>query len=273
MGQISSKEDDFEKQDIYASYPGLEQQLDMVFACHDIGNQGKLPYKTVEMILRHFLMQCGFMEYVCRFVDENGQLDLKHVESYMTSKNWLSKLKCCRDKTLTVDEMKTLVLMFLKKISDTHVDDQAKWMDKMRSSQEEQGKALEEAMNEYEKNILFNHALKEQQLLHNNKKLSEWNETIENAYEAQQEVLRQFEAKKREDKKKMALEKNNELIIAKDYIDKIKEAATDSRYANSKCFVYPASSAPCGACTSAGAIAPYRRFKEPRRKKQYSLCL
>eukprot|EP00366_Plasmodium_knowlesi_P001078 XP_002258575.1 [Plasmodium knowlesi strain H] len=218
-----------------------------------------------------FSMCCQF--YTVPFFLHSGQLDLKHVESYMTNKKWLSKLKCCGDNPLTVDEMKALVLMFLKKISDTYVDDQAKWMDKMRSSQEEQGKALEEAMNEYEKNILFTHALKEQQLLHNNKKLTEWNETIENAYEAQQEVLRQFEAKKREDQKKMALEKNNELIIAKDYIDKIKEAATDSRYANSKCFVYPASSAPCGACTSAGAIAPYRRFKEPRRKKQYSLCL
>ncbi|SBT71073.1 G2 protein, putative [Plasmodium malariae] len=272
MGQAVSKEDEMEKQSIYASYPGLEQQLDMVFACHDIHKQGKLPYKTIEMILRHFLMQCGFMEYVCRFVDENGKLDLKHIENYLTSKKLMYKLKCCGDSMLTVEEMKDLVITFLKKISDTYVDDQSKWMEKMKSSQEEQGKALEEAMSEYEKNILFNHAIKEQQLLQNNKKLDEWNETIENAYEVQQEVLRQFEARKRE-KMNISSEKNKDLLIAKDYIEKIKEAATDNRYDNSKCFVYPASSAPCGACTSAGAIMPHRRYKEPRHKKQYSICI
>ncbi|SBT76487.1 G2 protein, putative [Plasmodium ovale] len=273
MGQITSKEDEMEKQNIYANYPGLEQQLDMVFACHDITKQGKLPYTTIEMILRHFLMQCGFMEYVCRFVDEDGKLDLKHVEKYITSKKLMYKLKCCGESMLNVDEMKALVLIFLKKISDTYVEDKSKWMEKMKASQEEQGKALEEAMSEYEKNILFNHAIKEQQLLQNNKKLEVWNETIENAYEAQQEVLRQFEDRKIK-KRDIKSDKNNELLIAKDYIEKIKEAATtDSKYDNSKCFVYPASSSPCGACTSAGAIIPHRRYKEPRQKKEYSLCI
>ncbi|SOV14345.1 G2 protein, putative [Plasmodium gaboni] len=272
MGQISSKEDEIEKQNIYATYPGLEQQLDMVFACHDISKQGKLPYKTVEMILRHFLMQCGFMEYVCRFVDENGTLDLKHVSNYLSIKKLMYKLKCCGESMLTVDEMKELVIIFLKKISDTYTDDQTKWLEQMKSSQEQQGKALEEAMNKYEKNILFHHAVKEQQILQNDKKLNEWNENVENAYEAQQEILRQFESSRKRNID-ISLEKNNELIIAKDYIDKIKEAATDNKYDNSKCFIYPASSAPCGACTSAGAIIHHRRYKEPRRKKEYSLCL
>ncbi|CRG96843.1 G2 protein, putative [Plasmodium gallinaceum] len=272
MGQVASKEEEIERQNIYASYPGLEQQLDMVFACHDIDKQGKLPYKTVEMILRHFLMQCGFMEYVCRFVDENGRLDLNHVENYLSSKKLVHKLKCCGEIMLTLEEMKALVIIFLKKISDTYIEDQAKWMQNMKVSQEEQGKALEAAMSEYEKNVLFSHALKEQRIFQNNKKLGEWNDTIENAYEAQQEILRQFETKKRE-KMELISEKNKEIEIAKDYIQKIKEAAVDNRYDNSKCFVYPASSAPCGACTSAGAVLPYRRYKEPRQKKEYSMCI
>ncbi|CDU17696.1 hypothetical protein, variant [Plasmodium yoelii 17X] len=272
MGQNISKSEEIEKQNIYANYPGLEQQLDMVFACHDISKDGKLPYATVEMILRHFLMQCGFMEYVCRFVNEEGKLDLKHVESYLKCKKLSYKLQCCGSCMLTLDEMKNLVLVFLKKISDTYIEDQSKWMEKMKSSQEEQGKALEEAMYEYEKNILFNHSIKEQQLLQNNKKLDEWNECIENAYEVQQEVLRQFEAKKREKANQVA-NKNNELLIAQNYIEKIKEAATNKKQDSSKCFVYPASSAPCGACTSAGAVTPHRRYKEPRQKKEYSLCI
>lgn len=272
MGQTISKQEEIEKQSIYASYPGLEQQLDMVFACHDIANEGKLPYKTVEMILRHFLMQFGYMEYVCRFVNEEGELDLKHVEEYITNKKLLYKLKCACSCDITVDEMKLLVLIFLKKISDTYVEDQAIWTEKMRSSQEQQGRALEEAMSKYEKDMLFNHCLKEQQLIHNNQKLDEWNETIENAYEAQQKVLRQVEARKAEQKKKLS-EKNNELIIAREYIDKIKEAAVDKQRDNSKCFVYPASSAPCGACTSAGAIMPHRRYREARKKKVNSLCI
>lgn len=272
MGQTISKEEELEKQNIYASYPGLEQQLDMVFACHDIQKQGRLPYSTVEMLLRHFLMQCGFMEYVCRFVDENGKLDLKHIESYISSKKFLYKLKCCGEVMLTLEEMKSLVIIFLKKIADTHAEDQASWYEKMKITQEEQGRALEEAMSQYEKNILFNYALKEQQINYNNAKLEEWNETIENAYEAQQEILRQFDLKKKE-REKLTNDKKTELQIAADYIKKIKEAAMDNRFDNSKCFVYPASSAPSGACTSAGAIVPHRRIKEPRQKKDYALCL
>ncbi|VWU50148.1 G2 protein, putative [Hepatocystis sp. ex Piliocolobus tephrosceles] len=272
MGQATSKQEEIEKQSIYASYPGLEQQLDMVFACHDIANEGKLPYKTVEMILRHFLMQFGYMEYVCRFVNDEGQLDLKHIEEYITNKKLFYNIKRNCDYNLNVEEMKILVLTFLKKIADTYVEDQAIWVEKMKTSQEEQGKALKEAMNKYEKDMLFNHCLKEQQLVYNNQKLNEWNETIETAYEAQQTVLRQVEARKAEKQKQLS-NKNNELLIAKDYIDKIKETATEKKTDNSKCFVYPASSAPCGACTSAGAIIPHRRFKEPRRKKLYSLCI
>lgn len=271
MGQVSTKEEAIERQNIYASYPGLEQQLDMVFACHDIQKQGKLPYSTIEMLLRHFLMQCGFMEYVCRFVDSDGKLDLKHVEGYI-SKKFLYKLKCCGEAMLTLEEMKTLVLIFLKKISDTYAEDQNSWMEKMKTSQEEQGKALKEAMSQYEKNILFTHALKEQQIHFNNTKLNEWNETIENAYEAQQEILRQFDMKEKE-REKLTSIKKTELEIASEYIQKIKEAAIDNRFDNSKCFVYPASSAPSGACTSAGAILPHRRYKEPKQKKEYSLCL
>lgn len=272
MGQHNSKQEEIEKQSIYASYPGLEQQLDMVFACHDVANEGKLPYKTVEMILRHFLMQFGYMEYVCRFVRDDGQLDLKHVEEYITDKKLWYKLKCGCGCQLNVEEMKLLVLIFLKKISDTYVEDQAIWTEKMTNNQEEQRKALEEAMSKYEKNMLFNHCLKEQQLMYNNQKIDEWNDTIETAYEAQQSVLRQVEARKNEQKQKQS-EKNNELLIAKEYIEKIKEEAIDKKRDNSKCFVYPASSAPCGACTSAGAVMPHRRFREPRRKKMYSLCI
>lgn len=272
MGQAISREEELERQSIYASYPGLEKQLDMVFACHDINKEGKLPYTTIEMLLRHFLMQCGFMEYVCRFVDENGKLDLKHVEKYISNKKFLYKLKCCGEVMLTLEEMKNLVIIFLKKIADTHAEDQNEWLEKMKISQEEQGRALEKAMSQYEKNILFSHALKEQQVNYNNNKLEEWNATIENAYEAQQEILRQFDLKEKE-REKLTAEKKTELQIASDYIKKIKEAAVDNRFDNSRCFVYPASSAPAGACTSAGAILPHRRIKDTRQKKEYPLCL
>lgn len=74
MGQsLTTQEKHNIKREIYTLYPGLEQQLEMAFSCHDIEGTLTLPYATLEPVIRHLLMQYGLIEYVTRFSKESGK--------------------------------------------------------------------------------------------------------------------------------------------------------------------------------------------------------
>lgn len=74
MGQTLTTQEKYNiKREIYTLYPGLEQQLEMAFSCHDLEGKGVLPYTTLEPVIRHLLMQYGLIEYVTRFSQESGR--------------------------------------------------------------------------------------------------------------------------------------------------------------------------------------------------------
>lgn len=74
MGQsLTTQEKHNIKREIYTLYPGLEQQLEMAFSCHDVEGTLTLPYATLEPVIRHLLMQYGLIEYVTRFSKESGK--------------------------------------------------------------------------------------------------------------------------------------------------------------------------------------------------------
>lgn len=74
MGQsLTTQEKHNIKREIYTLYPGLEQQLEMAFSCHDVEGTLALPYATLEPVIRHLLMQYGLIEYVTRFSKESGK--------------------------------------------------------------------------------------------------------------------------------------------------------------------------------------------------------
>lgn len=74
MGQtLTTQEKHNIKREIYTLYPGLEQQLEMAFSCHDVEGRLALPYTTLEPVIRHLLMQYGLIEYVTRFSKDSGE--------------------------------------------------------------------------------------------------------------------------------------------------------------------------------------------------------
>lgn len=74
MGQtLTTQERQNIKREIYTLYPGLEQQLEMAFSCHDVEGKLTLPYETLEPVIRHLLMQYGLIEYVTRFSKDSGE--------------------------------------------------------------------------------------------------------------------------------------------------------------------------------------------------------
>lgn len=266
MGQsVSTQEKHNMVQDIYAMYPGLEQQLEMAFTCHDLENSGKLPYTTLEPVVRHLLMQYGLIEYVTRFSKESGELDAKHIRTELNEFGVQTR-RLCGDCELNGTEFKNLAVVWLRKILDTHADDQAEWMAKLRADQEQQCESYTRAMKEFQEQYskqqaVYQHGLEEQQ-----RQIQDWNRLLEDAQKTQQQLyeeeverIKQIQEREAHMADRAAREERE---MDEKYMQQLKEIAkADS---SGKCFVYPASLTPYGACASAGAQEPSRRRRQVR---------
>ncbi|KAF8821534.1 hypothetical protein IE077_001925 [Cardiosporidium cionae] len=263
MGQkLSLEEQRNRKQYIYTYFPGLSQQLDMTFACHDLSTTGILSFSVLEPILRHLLMQYGLIEYVTRYIDENGCLDHKHIRNELS----LFGLKVGKS-AYTCDDFKSLATIWLQKILDTYSDDQAKWQEKLLEEQKNQVNSYAEAMKSFQSQYAQQQAVYQQGIQEQQKQIAEWNKLLEETHRTQQqvyeaEIRRMEEIKLREANAAEEAAKEHLRIIA-EYKSQLKKLAeTDD---SGICFVYPASCAPYGACASAGAQEPCRRKRERKR--------
>lgn len=274
MGQNASNccedaaftEDIFEvKRAIYAYYPGLEQQLEMAYACHDVSNQGVLPYSTLEPVIRHLLMQYGLIEYVTRFSNEKGALDSKHISRELRAfgvniRGWNYEVG------QTCEDFKSLAVCWLKKILDTYADDQAEWVEKLRAQQEEQSMNYMQAMKNFQEQYVTQQALYQQGIEEQQQQIAEWNKLLEDTQRTQQEVYeaevrRMEEIKEKEDNAAVIAAKEQRKIL-EEYSNQIKKMASEDQHGI--CFAYPSSATPYGACVSAGAQEPVKRKRKKR---------
>lgn len=269
MGQtLTTQEKHNIKREIYTLYPGLEQQLEMAFSCHDVEGRLALPYATLEPVIRHLLMQYGLIEYVTRFSKESGALDPSHVRHELAEFG-VPTSRLFGDVNLSVDDFKSLAVVWLKKILDTHADDQAEWMEKLRADQEEQSANYAKAMKEFQEQYVKQQAVYQQGLEEQQRQIQDWNKLLEDAQKTQQqiydeEVRRMKEIQERE-ARASEIAREEELELIRKYRTKLEEIA---KAENGKCFVYPACNTPYGACASAGAQEPCRRKRSQARKEQ-----
>lgn len=96
-----------------------------------------------------------------------------------------------------------------------------------------------------------------------------WLQLLEDAQKTQQqiydeEVRRMKEIQDRE-ARASEIARQEELELIRKYQHKLEEIAKSE---GGKCFVYPASNTPYGACASAGAQEPCRRKRSHARKEQ-----
>ncbi|KAH8740273.1 hypothetical protein FG386_001548 [Cryptosporidium ryanae] len=94
----------------FATFPGLEANLEAIFAYHCVDGIGLLKYETVEKIARHLIMNFGYTDLLLRFTNQDGTLDNSHV-SY-----GLSVLNVNIKKPMTLDAFKDFVVSWLDKL-------------------------------------------------------------------------------------------------------------------------------------------------------------
>ncbi|EPR60942.1 hypothetical protein TGME49_313380 [Toxoplasma gondii ME49] len=261
------------KREVYMIYPGLEQQLEMAFTCHDLQHEGKLPYTTLEPIIRHLLMQYGLIEYVTRFSDSEGCLDANQIRAELNEFGVNTGGLCCGS-SLTLEDFKSLAVIWLRKILDCHADDQAVWMAKLKAEQEEQAEAYTRAMREFQDTFTQQHALYQQGLQEQQKQINDWNKLLEDAQKTQQTIYEQEVRRMEEARLKEATAAEEAMKEQIDLISQYKEklekiAAADT---SGKCFVYPAAATPYGACASAGAQEPTRRRRVKKEHPSRACC-
>ncbi|KAL8438976.1 hypothetical protein Efla_006921 [Eimeria flavescens] len=229
MGQTLTTEERHNiKREIYTLYPGLEQQLEMAFSCHDVENSMALPYSTLEPVIRHLLMQYGLIEYVTRFSKESGALDPTHVRHELADFG-VATTRLFGDANLTVEDFKSLAVVWLKKILDTHADDQAEWMEKLRADQEEQSANYAKAMKEFQEQYVKQQAVYQQGLEEQQRQIQDWNRLLEDAQKTQQqiyeeEVRRMKEIQEREARASETA-RQEELELIRKYQTKLEEIA------------------------------------------------
>ncbi|CDJ52737.1 hypothetical protein, conserved [Eimeria brunetti] len=219
------------KREIYTLYPGLEQQLEMAFSCHDVEGTLALPYATLEPVIRHLLMQYGLIEYVtppppCPL--GSGALDPAHVRHELAEFG-VATTRLFGDANLSVEDFKSLAVVWLKKILDTHADDQAEWMEKLRADQEEQSANYAKAMKEFQEQYVKQQAVYQQGLEEQQKQIQDWNRLLEDAHKTQQqiydeEVRRMKEIQERE-ARASEIARQEELELIRKYQQKLEEIA------------------------------------------------
>eukprot|EP00921_Rhytidocystis_pertsovi_P012334 GHVQ01019995.1.p1 GENE.GHVQ01019995.1~~GHVQ01019995.1.p1 ORF type:complete len:299 (+),score=52.75 GHVQ01019995.1:366-1262(+) len=283
---LSQDEVESVRTEVYSYYPGLEEQLEMAFSCHDIQDAKQLPFTTLEPVVRHLLMQYGLIEYLTRFSKtESISTDTGKVQGGGLDCSFVSAM--LRDfgvrpyGYLDVEDFKCFTIVWLKKILDTYKDDQIEWSEKMRAQQEEQARKYEDAMKEFESHYLHQQAVYQQGLEEQQKQISDWNRALENAEMTQQQMY-DSEMKRIEDEKRQAAamdemkDAQTELMLAyQQHLGDLNTGVEASLGDRGMCdrspvpkttnFMYPITATPYGACASAGAQEPTRRDK--RREK------
>ncbi|KAH7648714.1 hypothetical protein FG379_002184 [Cryptosporidium bovis] len=101
----------------FATFPGLETNLEAIFAYHCVDGIGLLKYETVEKIARHLIMNFGYTDLLLRFANQDGTLDNSHV-SYS-----LSVLGVDIKKPMTLDAFKDFVVSWLDKLIEVQDKD------------------------------------------------------------------------------------------------------------------------------------------------------
>ncbi|KAL8445806.1 hypothetical protein Emed_005362 [Eimeria media] len=118
-------------------------------------------------------------------------------------------------------------------------------------------------MKEFQEQYVKQQAVYQQGLEEQQRQIQDWNKkTQQQIYD--EEVRRMREIQEREAKASETA-RQEELDLIRKYQQKLEEIA---KAEGGKCFVYPASHTPYGACASAGAQEPCRRKRSHARKEQ-----
>ncbi|SJK86040.1 G2 protein, putative [Babesia microti strain RI] len=257
MGHQNSKVNlDDIRNNVVSSYPGIEEQLDIAFDYHDPEKAGFISYSLAEPLLRHLLIQYGLVDYINRFTNSQGEMDLKYVADFLYYIPELeSQLKPLQDNVevvITAGHLKSLAIIWLQKIADVYHADQAQWnkQAEIEKHMQHESTCVNRCQNDQLEREQYNDHLK----------LScqvGFDQNFNGMYNVPNTDF-QFE---------------NQGVTMNSYMNQIHNNPYQSNDYGVKCFVYPTANIPGGVCTSAGAILPMRRPRSPlyngvRRQKQ-----
>lgn len=116
----------------FATFPGLETNLEAIFAYHCVDGVGFLSYETIEKISRHLIMNFGYTDLLLRFTTPSGTLDNRHVS------NGLAILNVDTRKPITLDAFKNFVVCWLDRLIEAQDKDVENLNSALNNEQEKQ---------------------------------------------------------------------------------------------------------------------------------------
>ncbi|KAK2195543.1 hypothetical protein BdWA1_003219 [Babesia duncani] len=276
---------------IYAAFPGIESQLTDAFRAADVAGDYTLPYSVVEALLRHFLMKCGLIEYVVQFSTSSGTLSLGYLKHALSGSSLEDLTDESGDRLVTFDEMTILAVLWLKIISDDYQESNGKNNAAMCNLGCNAGSVAESE----EANYVIVEGKSGTSSIEPGIEATADVENVSDRSASTKDfglgllgmVSDRFESEPEQTQDNQVMEYNqnmNQLAYQEQYMQNI-EGSDDQNQIDSyiksifdhieqnkvkgvKCFVYPANITPDGACTSAGAIAPQRRYRARRNKER-----
>lgn len=254
---------------VFALWPGLEYHLELSFLSLDPDGLGVLPYKTLEPLLRHHILQMGLIEYATRFVDEDGKLIAAEVAEYM------DQYKIDLNKDLGMNEWKYLVRAWIRRLADAQEQDVATWQKSLKEMQQEQAFKYQHAMVQFQKHYIqqLDSYYKSIDVIHKQEEAyrKEWETSLEmqeDFFKSQMDYLRNKNAEA-ENYMKNQIEGGPAAEV--DALKQLKLGRDSERNGEISVvrFMYPASVTSTGAPVSAGAQMPCRR---PLRRQKSACC-
>uniref|UniRef100_A0A3B0N056 Uncharacterized protein n=1 Tax=Theileria annulata TaxID=5874 RepID=A0A3B0N056_THEAN len=222
---------------VITAYPNVEKDIEILFNTNDISNENLLPYDIVEALLRHYLLQQGFQDYIFTFLNSNGMLDLKYIRNYLHENNMLVVNE---ETMLNIKEMKLLAIIWLKLLSDSYFSktfNQPNYLTHMtnNNTNNTNNQFIHITTNTLTNSTGTDGVGGTEGTMGTNGTNGTNGTGMGNGMEEEEEIMK--------------------------YMKNIKDEIEKNKMCGIKCYTYPASLIPNGSCASAGAIIPHRRLK------------
>ncbi|EEA08509.1 uncharacterized protein CMU_003390 [Cryptosporidium muris RN66] len=127
----------------FSTFPGLEPNLETIFAYHSVDGTGLLDYTLIEKISRHLIMNFGYTDLLLRLTNIDGTLDSRYISE------GLALLNVNIRKPMALDDFKNYVVCWLDKLIEIQDSDVENLNTALREKQEEQKTRIMNAVTQW----------------------------------------------------------------------------------------------------------------------------
>ncbi|OII73469.1 hypothetical protein cand_003040 [Cryptosporidium andersoni] len=127
----------------FSTFPGLEPNLETIFAYHSVDGTGLLDYTLIEKISRHLIMNFGYTDLLLRLTNIDGTLDSRYISE------GLAMLNVNIRKPMALDDFKNYVVCWLDKLIEIQDSDVENLNTALQEKQEEQKTRIMNAVTQW----------------------------------------------------------------------------------------------------------------------------